>query len=191
MIKSKTELFNAVLTRLGEKRINDSNVTDNSAVVLRGVYQQAVDEVLAAYPWTCATSRAVLPQVSGDNYTGFLYMYQIPADCLSILSLLDVSTFKPIVDEYIREGNRLYTDRPEVAVKYTHRIEFYDMDTLVQNVLILMLAYKTAYRITQDKELEQDMLNQYQKAVYDAEFADGMERINRNIDENERGWAIP
>ena len=46
MIKSKTELFNAVLTRLGEKRINDSNVTDNSAVVLRGVYQQAVDEVL-------------------------------------------------------------------------------------------------------------------------------------------------
>ena len=191
MIKSKTDLFNAVLTRLGEKRINDSNVADSSAVVLRGVYQQSVDEVLAAYPWTCATSRAVLPQVDGENHTGFEHMYQIPADCLAILSLLDVTTKRPVTDEYVREGGRLYTDRPEVAVKYTHRIEFYDMDTLVQNVLVLMLAYKSAYRITQDKELEQDMLAQYQKAVYDAEFADGMERVNRNVDDTDRGWLIP
>ena len=175
---------------LGGKKVETSEV-ERKAILDGAIEQVGIllkeNDILSAL----AGFSAVLPQVSGENYTGFLYMYQIPADCLAILSLLDVSTFKPIVDEYIREGNRLYTDRPEVAVKYTHRIEFYDMDTLVQNVLILMLAYKTAYRITQDKELEQDMLNQYQKAVYDAEFADGMERINRNVDENERGWAIP
>ena len=191
MIKSKTELFNAVLTRLGEKRINDSNVTDASAVVLRDVYQQSVDEVLASYPWSCATSRAVLAHLDGDNFTGYAHKYQIPADCLQIVSLLDAEEYYPITDDYVREGRVLYTDVPNVAVKYTKRIEFYDMDTLVQTALVFMLAAKSAYRITQNAQLEQDMLLQYQSARLEAEFADGYEKKNRNRDELDKGWLIP
>ena len=191
MIKSKTELFNAVLTRLGEKRINDSNVTDASAVVLRDIYQQSVDEVLASYPWSCATSRAVLAHLDGDNFTGYEHKYQLPADCLQIMSLLDAEQYFPLTDDYVREGRVLYTDVPEVAVKYTRRIEFYDMDTLVQAALILMMAYKSAYRITQNSQLEQDMLLQYTSARLEAEFADGYERKNRNPDAFDRGWLIP
>ena len=190
MIKSKTELFNAVLTRLGEKRINDSNVTDASAVVLRDVYQQSVDEVLASYPWSCATSRAVLAHLDGDNFTGYAHMYQIPADCLQIISLLDAEEYYPLTDDYVREGRVLYTDVPVVAVKYTRRIEFYDMDTLVQNALVFLLAAKSAYRITQNAQLEQDMLIQYQGARLEAEFADGYEKKNRNADQMDRGWLI-
>jgi len=191
MIKSKTELFNAVLTRLGEKRINDSNVTDASAVVLRDVYQQSVDEVLNSYPWSCATSRAVLAHLDGDNFTGYQYKYQIPADCLQIVSLLDAEEYFPLTDDYVREGRILYTDVPNVAVKYTRRIEFYDMDTLVQNMLVFMLAAKSAYRITQNADLEQDMLAQYMIAKNEAEFADGYEKKNRNVDAFDRGWLIP
>lgn len=191
MIKSKTELFNAVLTRLGEKRINDSNVTDASAVVLRDVYQQSVDEVLASYPWSCATSRAVLAHLDGDNFTGYAHKYQIPADCLQIVSLLDAEEYYPITDDYVREGRVLYTDVPNVAVKYTKRIEFYDMDTLVQTALVFMLAAKSAYRITQNAQLEQDMLLQYQSARLEAEFADGYEKKNRNADQMDKGWLIP
>ena len=191
MIKSKTELFNAVLTRLGEKRINDSNVTDASAVVLRDVYQQSVDEVLASYPWSCATSRAVLAHLDGDNFTGYAHKYQIPADCLQIVSLLDAEEYYPLSDDYVREGRVLYTDVPNVAVKYTKRIEFYDMDTLVQTALVFMLAAKSAYRITQNAQLEQDMLLQYQSARLEAEFADGYEKKNRNRDELDKGWLIP
>ena len=191
MIKSKTELFNAALTRLGERRINDANVTDSSAVVLRDIYQQSVDEVLTAYPWSCATSRAVLAQLDGDNFTGYDNMFQIPADCLYVQSLLDAEEFIPLPDDYIREGQKLYCNLPSLAIKYTKRIEFYDMDTLVQNVLVLMLAYKSAYRITQDKDLEQDMLAQYMAAKQEAEFVDGMEKVNRNRDDSDKGWLIP
>ena len=191
MIKSKTELFNAALTRLGERRINDANVTDSSAVVLRDIYQQCVDEVLTAYPWSCATSRAVLAHLDGDNFTGYENMFQIPADCLYVQSLLDAEEFIPIPDDYIREGQRLYCNLEHIAIKYTKRIEFYDMDTLVQTVLVLMLAYKSAYRITQDKDLEQDMLAQYMVAKNEAEFADGMEKVNRNRDDMDKGWLIP
>ena len=96
-----------------------------------------------------------------------------------------------LYDDYVREGKVLYTDVPVVAVKYTRRIEFYDMDTLVQNALVFLLAAKSAYRITQNAQLEQDMLIQYQGAKLEAEFADGYEKKNRNADQMDRGWLIP
>ena len=53
MIETKTALFNQVLTRLGEKRINNADDTGGSAVVLRDEYQQCVDQLLSEYPFLC------------------------------------------------------------------------------------------------------------------------------------------
>lgn len=192
MITSKTALFNQVLARLGEKRINDADDTGDSAVVLRDEYQQCVDQLLSVYPWSCATSRADLSQLSDENLTSYEYMFQIPADCITVQGLYDGETKVTIPSDYIREGDRLYCNTEDVGIKYTKRIEFYKMDTLLVEALVLLLAHKVAWRITQSVDIENDMYQRYMVAVQEAAGYDGVERAkwfnSRLLDRNEWGY---
>lgn len=189
MIETKTALFNQVLTRLGEKRINNADDTGGSAVVLRDEYQQCVDQLLSEYPFLCATRRADLAQASGDNPTQYEYMFQLPADCLEVQGLVDENTPTPF--DCLIEGDKLYCNLEDVAIKYTKRINFTEMSTLVVEALVLLLAHKTAWRITQSIDIENDMYQRYVVALTDAVNADGKTRAhqhNAKLNPRDRWW---
>lgn len=168
MWRSLTALFNQVLARIGEKRINDANDTGDSASVLRDEYGQAKDQLLAMYPWRCATRRVALAQKAGTNMTAYEYMYQVPVDCITVQALLDGETFEPVPFDCRIEGDTLYCNMDNPVIKYTHRIRAYEMNPLLVEALVLLLAHKVAWRITQSVDIENDMYGRYQVALGDA-----------------------
>ena len=179
MIKNKTALFNQVLTRIGESRITDADSTNDSAVTIRDEYPQALDQILAEYPWICATRRAALAQKAGANLTRYGYMFQLPADCITVQALIDGESLGEVPDEYMREGDTLYCNNGNPIIKYTKRIEFYDMDTAMVEAFVLLLAHKVAWRITQSVDIETDMYQRYMVALNTAESLDGEERARQ------------
>jgi len=184
MIASKTEMFNQILLRLGEKRVSSWEGTEDRVVVLRGFFNHAVDEVLKEYLWICATSRAVLAQLPDTNLTQYDYVYQLPSDCITVQSLIDVygETYADVEDVYLIEGRRLYTDLESAGIKYTtNNVEVTELDTYVAEAIVLKVAAKSAFTITKDITLEADMYVQYKEALNIAKSADGIERINRTV----------
>ena len=179
MIKNKTALFNQVLTRIGESRITAADSTNDSAVTIRDEYPQALDQILAEYPWICATRRAALAQKAGANLTQYEYMFQLPADCITVQALIDGESLGEVPDEYMREGDTLYCNNGNPIIKYTKRIEFYDMDTAMVEAFVLLLAHKVAWRITQSVDIETDMYQRYMVALNTAESLDGEERARQ------------
>ena len=180
MIETKTALFNQVLTRLGEKRINSADETGGSAVVLRDEYQQCVDQLLSEYPFLCATRRADLAQASGDNPTHYEYMFQLPKDCLEVQGLVENEGNTLVPFDCLIEGDKLYCNMLDVSIKYTKRIDFNEMSTLVAEALVLLLAHKSAWRITQSVDIENDMYQRYVMALADAVNADGKTRAHQH-----------
>lgn len=181
MYNSKAAFFNAVLTHLGERRINDANSAEDSAVVIRNLYQPSLDELLQLYPWQCASARRRLARVSGENYSGYEYAYQLPEDCLAVREILN-KQYKAIEVGYLREGRILYCDLADVVITYTKRAELSDLDSMLQEAAALLIASKAAYKITQNQSLGQTLYALYQKAEQDAEYSDGIQRLNQRED---------
>lgn len=178
MIGNKTAAFNEILIRLGESRISSWESTDSRAVVLRSLFDQAVSEVLREYPWICATGRAVLARLPVESFTEYQYVFQLPGDCLSVQNLFETSRYREIDSEYIIEGRRLYCDLESVGIKYTKSIEIQDMDSHVAEAVILRVASKVTLAIVPDVRIEGNMLLQYQEALKNAKYTDGLERVN-------------
>lgn len=177
--RTLTALFNQVLARIGEKRITSADDTGDSAQVLRDEYPQALDQILAVYPWTCATRRKALAQKEGDNLTDYAYMFQIPADCVTVQALIDGDSKEILPYDCIIEGDTLYCNTENLVIRYTKRIEFYEMDSLLVEAFVLLLAHKVAWRITQSVDIENDMYGRYQIALQEAANADGVEKARR------------
>lgn len=177
--RTLTALFNQVLARIGEKRITDANDTGDSATVLRDEYPQALDQILSVYPWTSATRRKALAQKTGDNFTTYEYMFQIPTDCISVQALIDGDSKDILPYDCIIEGDTLYCNTENLVIRYTKRIEFYEMDSLLVEAFVLLLAHKVAWRITQSVDIENDMYGRYQVALQEAANADGVEKARR------------
>ena len=191
MWRSLTALFNQVLARIGEKRINDANDTGDSATVLRDEYGQAKDQLLSMYPWACATRRVALAQKSGTNLTAYEYMFQIPVDCITVQALLDGETYEPVPFDCRIEGDTLYCNMENPVIKYTHRIRAYEMSPLLVEALVLLLAHKVAWRITQSVDIESDMWGRYQVALADAMNDEGKTQAhqkNAELNPRDRWW---
>lgn len=188
--RSLTSLFNQVLTRIGEKRINDANDTCDSARVLRDEYPQSYDQILSLYPWACATRRKDLAQKAGDNLTPYEYMFQIPTDCITVQALLDGETYEETPFDCLIEGDALYCNTENCAIRYTKRIEFYEMTSLLIEAFVLLLAHKVAWRITQSVDIENDMYQKYAIALNEAMGAEGKAQAQEwNAKHPHKEWA--
>lgn len=78
----------------------DTDVTPNAAII-RLWFDVAREEFLRTHAWNFATKRATLSADSTAPDFGFALRYQIPADCVKIISLEDVE------QEYVVEQNYL------------------------------------------------------------------------------------
>lgn len=67
------------------------------------------DELLEAYPWHFAKSRALLP-VAGTPSFGWAYAYNIPSGCLRVLPLREFGAHNDVPIPYEVESGQILTD---------------------------------------------------------------------------------
>lgn len=188
MAATVTALVNQALRRIGDERINDILDSDETAVVANELWPQTRDEVLSEHEWRVAMTRRALAELSIDNLTIYEYAYQLPTDpyCLRVLTLLDAAggTYRELGAgaPWMVEGRVLYTDEKTAAIKYIARVtEVSQYDPLLTEAMALRLASKMAFKITQSKEVENDM---YQKSLVAVEHAK-----QRDAEASDQGWA--
>ena len=159
---------------------NLSNIDDSSpkAQVVRQFFDQALEEVLRAYDWACATKRQELAPVSGD-LTNYEYRYAFPQDpyCLRVLTVFSPTTGEDLPDDkYIIEGRELFTDSTPLSMAYMAKLtNVSEYDSLFTEALSFKLAAYLAYPITKKAELRGEMLQLYLLSLGQAEAISGVE----------------
>ena len=110
-------------------------------------------------------------------YREYKYIYQVPSDCLGIISLNDrftgysgvelTESYNPF---YKIRGDKIYTRyKPPLIIEYKYRNEdVSSYDACFCNVLSLDLAIKCCERIKQSSSAEDMLRRQRQDALDDA-----------------------
>lgn len=159
-----TDLISRALIDAGQEPLTD-NDSKNKTVRWRTIelyYLPTVLETIADAEWTCLKKRIALSITDKDNLTKYAYAYDLPVDCARAVEIKDN-------DEYIVEGNILFTDTGSAELLYISNgkvseanklidddYPYYnppDFEPKLQQCIETMLAAKFSLKITGDKQL--------------------------------------
>lgn len=160
-MSSNVEIVNLALTGIGASRILSLTDDTETARKCNAVYESIRDEVMASYPWKFAKKRRELSLLSDAPLYGWTNAFQIPADCLRIISTdLDENGYP-----WDREGNTIVTNQAAVKALYIEKVT--DPNRFTKGFIIALSARLEAelcYPITQNMELAKGKLDIYFKS---------------------------
>ena len=177
MERSPVDICNSALGHLGEHTISSVDPPDDSrqARLCYRFYVESVNDVLQLHEWNCAIKRASLAQEADAPAFGYSYQYQLPNDCLHVIEMSE--TIYP----YRIEGGKLLTDAGVVSIKYvSNDVNPALFSDLLAGTIALWLAWKLAWPLTNDKEVEILMLNKFQAILSLAKGRDSLEGMERH-----------
>jgi hypothetical protein len=187
---TQTDLANAALAYLGEKKITD--IDDSGSVPARTCKRfidDTIKEELRAARWNCAIKRQTLSQISptptnlGDFYT---VAYQLPADYMRILEVNGEPWEASQQLFEVENGQRLLSAESSAVIRYVALIEVHEMDPLLQKAIALQLAGKLAVPLSAKNDLQAQMLTFHQLVVSQARQVDAIEVGSREVSPYER-----
>lgn len=170
-MRSKIDIYNGALLRIGENPVVSPDEENKAAETCNQFYDQAVEQVLSLHQWNCATARTTLARNSEPPAFGWLYAYNLPGDCVTVISMQDKTKF-------VIEGRELLTDCETCSIKYIKTItDPNQFSPGVTECLILVLASKIAPVIKNDsKNLLNSIIDQlHQIALPQARMIDAHE----------------
>lgn len=147
------DVVNLALSHLGEPGIEDLE-NDNTvrAIKVRRQYAHARDALLRGHPWNFAIKRAALEAAAEAPDFGPAYAYDLPADCLRILTLNGIEA-ELGQSFYTIESGQLLTDADEANVTYIRQVtDPNEWDANFIEAFALKLASDVALDITQSTE---------------------------------------
>jgi hypothetical protein len=195
MADSPVQICNAALLKIGAERINALNENNKRARFCNERYDGLRKEVLRAHPWNFAMKRASLNRLATTPEFGFTYEYQLPADCLRVLTTEDsgpgvfriTAMFDPDFVTFDNragnqgrkfkiEGRKLVTDEDEVKILYISDIEdTTKFDPSFDDALSTRIAAEAAYPLVQSVSLSNSMRQLYEHALQRTRTQDGQE----------------
>jgi len=187
---SAVEISNMALQRLGQESIESLTDTTTLAEQCNLIYQQTVNELLMSYEWPFAIARgqAGWVETPASNYTPYSYVYNVPADSLVFLSILDAN-YEDSPSDWLIEGNLLYTD--EINPLYVKYIDGTTDETrfppLFITVLYLRMAMEMCIKITQDSNLLRIITQEYASAYLKATSSLGTN--DKQADQPDDWWS--
>ena len=164
MAANPTEVINLALSRLGQRPVTDiDSTTEPDALIMKGIYEGTVFEVLSIIPWNCAVTRASLVKNTAfTNLTNYAHAYDLPVNSIRIL---DIDGEREI--PYRIEGAHLFTDEGagdpvSINVRYIMKLTDTTLwDELLQESIVIRLAEKACMRITKNLEYTSYLQQQY------------------------------
>lgn len=179
MAVSETQIANEALIALGARPINDiSDTTDENAIMIDAIFDALRDELLMYHEWQFAQVVVQLTEDTVvDNYTRFKHAYDLPADLLRMINLVDEtheyrdSPYRP----YIIRNNHLYTDETPCWVRYTAQVtDVTQFPRWFDKSLALYIAHRIALRQSENPGKMQQMEVAYGGATAEAMRMDAL-----------------
>ena len=129
---SKIDVINRALRAIAEQPINSLTEGSEPANIISDIYDIELDAEIREWPFTWAQRTAELALISSETPPDYGYVYQLPADYLMIMEIIDLTTSATIYswdnvysftnvrfqEWEVREG-KLYINSSNVQIKYT------------------------------------------------------------------------
>jgi len=167
-LSSLTDVANMALSLIGEKTINNINTKDDTtAALMKRWTERCIREVQNMVNWDELYTGPVLLQFKTDEYAGVFgqYQYLLPPDYLYILESATIQTnIRTGVDLDWKMQDNFLIARFEGFQMFYQRIELSPAKWSEQmtQLVIIYLASKVAYNVTNDRAVASDMKADYQ-----------------------------
>ncbi|MCG8548238.1 MAG: hypothetical protein MJE12_28905 [Alphaproteobacteria bacterium] len=173
---STVDICNRGLQKLGERKITSLDDDVKAARECKRAFELVRDAVFRDHPWNSLLARASLAALSEAPAWGFGHQYQLPADCLRVLSVDGRS-------EWRVEGRRILTDAGAPLNILYVRQETDPMlyDLLLVEALASRLAAELAEPLTQSNTKKEFAERQYLDVLSRARRADAQESSARTL----------
>ena len=175
MAVSNISICNLALTMLSTQRISSLSENTENARKLSAIYDMTRDALLSLHNWNFARAEKALALVSGETDTGWSFIYQLPVDCLRVISIVGDYKFRVF-------SNKLYTNADSPVIEYQRRITDPTLFSAgFVKALASRLAADLAFGITQNATLTQAMEEKAALDLREAKWNDAQEGEGTNI----------
>lgn len=184
---STTDICNLALDYLDEANITsfDSD-TGSVARWFQRNFWPIAHSLMRKHPWNFAMSRIQLPASSIGPAFGWLYAYDIPANCLRVMPLTMDGTENGQMVPFKVESTQILTDMPPpLNIRYIGRISNTgQFDQQFADALAAALAQKVAHFITGKASYAQQLGQTLAGLISDAQMMNALEGTpNEPIDD--------
>jgi hypothetical protein len=131
------------------------------AEVAASLYPTVRDAVLSSHPWNFATYQMTLPKLSAPPIADFANAFQLPADCIRVLSAGTAGRGQGAVYKIVQR--QVLTDVDEVVLTYVSRPDELDFPAFFDVALIAQLAAEFCIPLT-DSTSRWEMLHKLAEA---------------------------
>lgn len=180
MSQGEIDICNQALGWLGANLITSFDDQSKEANLCQANYSYLRDAVQECAEWSFCIKRVELAELS-DSPLGYGVAYQIPDDCLRVVSASKNGQFT-VQMEWVLEDRKILTNNGSCYIRYISRIE--DPVRFSPN-FVTALAYRIAadlaIPLTKSRTLQQQMLSIYEKRVDEAMGMDGMQGRTRRM----------
>jgi hypothetical protein len=113
-----TDMINLALIDIGATPVQSTD-TPPGDVYLRQ-YEIHVGALVSSYPWTFQTELVSLARLTAPPELHWQYMYELPADMEGApRAVYNRPDLRQPTHDWERRGNRLYSNQPELWLRYT------------------------------------------------------------------------
>ena len=172
-MSSVVQICNSALNQLGAASI--TALTDNSknARLCNERYNTVRDSVFRSHPWNSLIKRIQLAQNTSTPVYGFSYQFNLPSDCLRVL------TIDAYNSDYKVEGRKILCNESSIKLVYVSQVtDPNEMDVLLRETISAALAADIAYAITANLQVTKLMQERYEFKISEARHADASEGYN-------------
>lgn len=180
-MSSKLDIFNEALILLGEKTLT----SPDQSGILTSIYDTTRLALLRDHDWKFSLVRATLASLVLAPIYDFTYQYQLPSDCLRILSVYDPAS------EYIKEGNKILTNDDIFRIIYVSNVtDTAAFDPMFAECLALKLAIKACVSISDSVNMKVELTDAFRRALKAAKTTDSQEGYPMSyMDEETGSWV--
>ncbi len=192
---SKTDIANLALVKLGESRIISIDDDNKKAGTIKAIFDLQRDSEMRKKRWSFTLKRALLAADVATPVYGYNVQFQLPTDCLRILSLGDFDLSADLSDytgsnvaPYSIEGRKLMIDIPALdangalPLRYIARVEdTQQWDACFVEAFACRLAMEACETLTQSTDRFNKAERQYRMALQEAARANAIELPSQRI----------
>ena len=167
---TKLNICSRALFAIGADEITSFEDGTIESRISKAKYDIAKQDLLSIYFWTFALKETYIARVSDtDNLKLYKYLYQLPNDCLRVITIRD-GNIKNI--PYTFRNSKINTDLEQPILQYISDVDEAVMPSYFVNLLINRLARDILIPITAKNDDYALFENIYQQNLTTAKHAD-------------------
>lgn len=176
MVVSSVTISSNALILLGDSPISSFTDGTTGALIASNLYETSYQSLLTTHRWRFATKKAQLARLSTPPLNGFSYAFQIPSDCLYVISAT--------TENYEIYGSLIYCNDTVLSIDYTYRVSEDKLPSFYVKMLEFFLASQFAIPLAGSI----DKGNYYSRLFLDqqrkAKFADSTQRPQDSLSDS-------